>query len=283
MRIIFSRKGFDSSAGRCPSPIWPNGRLLSLPIPGDESPIAYKDIAWGEYNLGEIVTSLTNGRIKPDYRAHLDPDLDANSIPRPEGWRPIFGQANAAQGHLRNQGVGPGDLFLFFGLFREVIVAENQIQFKPDSPAKHIIWGWLQIEAKTAVDETAVVQWPWAQYHPHFHFQLQRSSNTVYIAREQLDLPGLAEQQIAGGGIFPRFMPKLQLTAPNSSVSYWKLPLWMCPEGKASALSYHGKLNKWRRQDDHVLLQTASPGQEFVLDCGDYPEAIQWAGSLFAR
>jgi hypothetical protein len=281
MRIIFSRKGFDSSAGGCPSPIWPNGRLLSLPIPDKESPVAYKDIAWGEYNLGQIVTGLTNGRITPERLAHLDPDLNPNSITPPEGWRPIFGQANAAQGHLKNQRVGPGDLFLFFGLFREVMVAENQIQFKPDSPAKHIIWGWLQIETKTAVDETTAAQWPWVKYHHHLHFQ-SRPSNTVYIARKKLDLPALANQQVAGGGIFPKFIPKLQLTAPDSPVSCWKLPLWMFPEGKASALSYHGNLNRWRRQDDHVLLQVVGRGQEFVLDCTDYPEAIEWIGNLIA-
>lgn len=32
MRIIFSRKGFDSAAGKAPSPIL-DGRPLSLPIP----------------------------------------------------------------------------------------------------------------------------------------------------------------------------------------------------------------------------------------------------------
>jgi hypothetical protein len=280
MRIVFSRKGFDSSAGGCPSPIWPNGRLLSLPIPDKKSPVAYKDIAWGEYNLGEIVTGLTNGRITPERLAHLDPDLDPNSITRPEGWRPIFGQANAAQGHLRNQGVGPGDLFLFFGLFREVTIEENQIQFKRNSPAKHVIWGWLQVETKTAVDETTAAQWPWAKYHPHFYFW-SRPANTVYIAREKLDLPGLAEKQVVGGGIFPKFMPKLRLTAPASQVSRWKLPSWMVPVGKVSSLSYHGDLGKWDRREDHAVLQTVSPGQEFVLHSADYPEAIDWVCNLF--
>ncbi|WP_454862743.1 Nmad3 family putative nucleotide modification protein [Pseudomonas hormoni] len=30
MQIILSRKGFDSAAGGCPSPILPDGRLFSL-------------------------------------------------------------------------------------------------------------------------------------------------------------------------------------------------------------------------------------------------------------
>ena len=33
MRVILSRKGFDSQYGGMPSPILPDGTLLSLPIP----------------------------------------------------------------------------------------------------------------------------------------------------------------------------------------------------------------------------------------------------------
>lgn len=33
MKIILSRKGFDSENGGYPSPILPNGTLLSIPIP----------------------------------------------------------------------------------------------------------------------------------------------------------------------------------------------------------------------------------------------------------
>ncbi|MBO4456467.1 MAG: hypothetical protein J5802_01965 [Butyrivibrio sp.] len=37
MKIILSRKGFDSTNGGCASPIMPDGTLLSMPIPSDES------------------------------------------------------------------------------------------------------------------------------------------------------------------------------------------------------------------------------------------------------
>ena len=33
MKVILSRKGFDSQYGGMPSPILPDGTLLSLPIP----------------------------------------------------------------------------------------------------------------------------------------------------------------------------------------------------------------------------------------------------------
>ena len=117
MKLILSRKGFDSSAGKKPSPIFPEGTMLSLPIPDKASTITYKDIAGNACaSVGELVQDLA--KISPTHRAHLDPDLSAHSIPRADGWRPLFGQEGAAESHLENQGVGPGDIFLFFGLFR---------------------------------------------------------------------------------------------------------------------------------------------------------------------
>jgi len=36
MKFILSRKGFDSKSGGYPSPIFPDGSLISLPIPAHE-------------------------------------------------------------------------------------------------------------------------------------------------------------------------------------------------------------------------------------------------------
>src|ERR1035437_653691 len=120
MKIIISRKGFDSSAGKKPSPIFPDGRMLSLPIPDKSSIIAYKDIAGNDWaSVGELAEQLAY--IPPTHRAHLDPDLSVGSIPRADGWKPLFGQEHAAEKHLENQGVGAGDVFLFFGLFQAVV------------------------------------------------------------------------------------------------------------------------------------------------------------------
>ena len=100
MLIIISRKGFDSSSGGVPSPIFPNGKMLSLPIPDSDSSIKYEDIRWNRHSVGDIVSSLTKDKIHSDFRAHLDPDLVRGSIHRPKGWRPALGQIAAAQGHI---------------------------------------------------------------------------------------------------------------------------------------------------------------------------------------
>ncbi|HSH28138.1 MAG TPA: hypothetical protein VK972_10310, partial [Wenzhouxiangella sp.] len=75
MKIILSRKGFDSAAGGVPSPILPDGRIVSLPIPDQRSPVRYGEIGSDGRDIGALVSNLTGGRIRRSSRAHLDPDL----------------------------------------------------------------------------------------------------------------------------------------------------------------------------------------------------------------
>ena len=50
-KLILSRKGFDSGSGGCPSPIFPDGTVFSLPIPsGDEE--AFVDLQHGDICCG---------------------------------------------------------------------------------------------------------------------------------------------------------------------------------------------------------------------------------------
>jgi hypothetical protein len=43
MNVILSRKGFDSQYGGYPSPVLPDGRMISLPIPLTDK-IEYKNL-----------------------------------------------------------------------------------------------------------------------------------------------------------------------------------------------------------------------------------------------
>ncbi len=101
MKIVLSRKGFDSSAGGVPNPILPDGTLLPLPIPDRYSGVTYGEISLLGRNLGEVVERLTMGRIPAHSNAHLDPDLAASALPRLRGWQPSLGQSRSAQGVLR--------------------------------------------------------------------------------------------------------------------------------------------------------------------------------------
>ena len=216
MKLILSRKGFDSQSGGCPSPIFPNGTLYSLPIPYDPSEIIYGDLSHSNTNIGEVVEDLTGKHVKRDHYAHLDPDINCVAYPRQEGWRPLFGQSGAAQGHLCNQGVQAGDLFLFFGLFQKIEKTSGRWCFVKDAPRQHILWGWLQIGEIHKVDEIPKDELPWARYHPHLHpSRGTNPTNTLYIASEKLDL---GDGSIApGAGRFPKFHEQLMLTNPRGS------------------------------------------------------------------
>jgi hypothetical protein len=84
---------------------------MSLPIPTKmPTPTRFGDLS-GIY--GNLVSDLTRGRLTEKDWCHLDPDISEDALPRRPGWRGALGQVSAAQGHLANQDVLPGDLFLF--------------------------------------------------------------------------------------------------------------------------------------------------------------------------
>jgi hypothetical protein len=282
MKLILSRKGFDSSAGRVPSPIFPDGRMLSLPIPDKNSVVAYEDISYEGSSLGELVAVLTGGRIPPHYCAHIDPDINSDSLPRLPDWRPIFGQTGPAQSHLRNNDVGPGDLFIFFGLFRRVAMEKGSYIWVREARPCHVIWGWLQIGEMLPLGESRPLGCEWAEYHPHFH-RGPDANNVLYVASPHLHINGVSED-IPGAGIFEQFSPIRMLTAKDAeTVSTWGLPAWFFPGKDRKPLTYHSDPQRWQKHDDRTLLRSVARGQEFVLDCDEYPEAIDWVRGLILR
>src|SRR5579863_2937930 len=117
-RIILSRKGFDQSSGGFPSPIYPDGSMLSIPIP--ESPRHQVRIRFEELGIQGTLRiphtiATSSGGVSLAGPVHLDPDIRPSL--RPGFASPhsrtlyLFGQDNASQTHLQNEGVGTGDLF----------------------------------------------------------------------------------------------------------------------------------------------------------------------------
>src|SRR5213082_135020 len=190
MKIILSRKGFDSSLGKVPSPIFPSSELCSLPIPESNSnnSTRYEEIKLGERSLGAIVNDLTQGKIKGDARAHLDPDLNSGSIPRQENWKPVFGQAGAAESHLQNKGVKEGDVFVFYGWFRQVELVSGIYRYVSNAPDLHVIFGWLQVEQRLSVDSFSEIP-AWAHDHPHYKARKYSRLDSMYISTSHLHLP----------------------------------------------------------------------------------------------
>jgi len=277
MRIILSRKGVDTVAGGLASPIL-DGSLISLPIPAKHTQISYADLTFRKVLLGNIVGDLSKGRIRGDHKVHLDPDLLYSIYPRQRGWKPIFGQNKAALSHLQTCGVTVGDLFLFFGWFREAELRDGKYRYKPDSPDRHVIFGWLQVGAIIPCTDRQLSDIPWARYHPHF--RRGRGYGTAFVASDRLSF-GSDMGNLSGGDYFKQYHECLRLTAPNGlSRRFWQLPRWCYPRNGCIPLTYHPDKTSFRRNGKHTILESAARGQEFVLDSRDYPEAVPWARRL---
>lgn len=55
------------------------------------------------------------------------------------------------------------------------------------------------------------------------------------------------------------------------------------PRDEKPALSCHSRINRWNIHEGAVMLRSVARGQEFVLDCKDYPQAPGWAESLIGQ
>lgn len=282
MKLILSRKGFDSAAGGVASPIFPDGVLISLPIRARGAQHAFREIAKGpDGSLGPLVEDLTRGRCPGDALAHLDPDLAAEALHRAPSWRPAFGQTGAAATHLARSGVGPGDVFVFFGWFRAVERgADGRWRYRNGAPDLHSVFGWLQIGEAIRVDERGrdalLAEKPWLAGHPHLHFGPD-PRNILYLAADRLTLPGLDDSGLPGGGEIARFDERLAFSCRKAGRrSIWRLPDWFLPGEDRPPLTYHSDPKRWSRDGGDALLASAAQGQEFVLDCAGRPEAAPW-------
>jgi hypothetical protein len=283
MRIVISRKGFDSGAGGKPNPILPSGRALSLPIPDYRSEVSYGDVALPSGGtLGAMVASLTRGRVRSIHPCHLDPDIDFAARPRLAGWRPAFGQVDAARSHLISKGVGPGDLFLFFGWFKEAERnPDGAWAYKRKAADLHAFYGWLQVGEIVSIDnpERIVAERPWLHEHPHM-FRDASGNNAVYIASDRLAVPGLS-LDLPGAGVFPALLPQHILTKPGGNRSRWSLPSWLHPRN-GIPLSYHEDPARWQDDGNLVTLQSAMRGQEFVMDVTGREDHLEWLAAIMA-
>lgn len=289
MKIILSRKGFDSENGGMPSPIFPNGKMISLPIPtSSESRSASKisDLHIDGYDIAKVISDLSGNRLTHEQYVHLDPDINYEILTdRPKDWSGAFGQVGRAQGHLVNNSVGKGDLFIYFGWFRE-IEQHNQVwQFKPNAPNLHAIYGWLFVEDVVPIygnEESILKKYPWLEYHPHLLGDWGNNKNTIYVGSQKL--PEEINKNKSGYGVFRNISDIQTLTdTRQNNRSVWRLPAGFYPTEGKSALTYHPDKKRWEiENDDWVKLQSVAKGQEFVLDTKHYPDINKWLAELFS-
>ena len=267
MRIILSRKGFDSSFGGCPSPIL-EGCPISLPIPTKQpTTTTFADL---RDPIPQMVAALTRGRLTPEHPCHLDPDIETSALPeRLSGWRGALGQVAAARAHLANQRVGPGDLFLFWGLFRPVEQREGRWRYI--SKPVHAVFGWLQVaEVYENPGGGPLSACPWLQGHPHVQ-DGWKDNNTIFVGQEALTI---SQSPLPGFGVL---RTPFALTAPDApSPSLWHVPDWLHVREGGCGMTYH-PAQRWL---EGGRVRSAARGQEFVADVSSHPDALEWAAGL---
>jgi Nucleotide modification associated domain 3 len=242
LKIVFSRKGFDSKSGGGPSPII-DGTLFSLPIPADKYPSAS---TYGALGLGDAVTKVSK-TLTAESLCHEDPMFWDNKC--------AFGQTGTAQSHLDNNDVGVGDVFLFFGLFTGCGSKDRH----------HRIFGYLNVEKVLLIgsqpkgDEVAGT----LRQHPHTIEKWETDerwdkNNTIYTG---------------SGRKTTKPLEILLLTKPGGKTSYWAVPPWL----RETELTYHKRRSRWLEDG---FLRVVARGQEFITDIGDRPEANKWLNEV---
>lgn len=240
MKIIFSRKGFDTSNGGFPNLILPDGTMFVIPIPDKKQHFKYGDLdnIYDGEKISNIINDVTGNRIKYNstvkkrvltksidyctstYTAHNDPYFH-------KAFGYFLGQQHAAQGHLNNNHVAEGDLFLFFGNFQEVEKIGGKWQYIKDSIVRHVIFGWLIVNKVVNLNddsqkEHTLGKYPFLKFHPHFRYNYPK--NTLYIPSEELI--ELNKRKIAekGSGQF-KYSERRNLGNPyKQNLTSWMLP-----------------------------------------------------------
>ena len=157
-----------------------------------------------------------------------------------------FWQCGAAQTHLQNQGVGKGDVFLFFGLFRDENTGESH----------HRIFGYLEIAEITDLS-AGMPQRLVDLGHPHA-LGMHGSNDCIYSGP---------------GATAARASDALRLTVAGGPPTLWSRPAWL----KTGGLSYHHRTDRWLRGG---RLRSVARGQEFVANIGRRRAPREWLARI---
>lgn len=264
MKVVLSRKGFDSANGGIPSAVMPNGDVVSFPIPSDDKE------TFGELHYGSVLYSELLRELAPGRRfghCHLDPDIDmTHRSTLPNHWKPAFGQIGPSARYLLNTvGLAPGDMILFFGWFR--FVEEDLLghhKFATGTRDMHLVWGYLQVGEILSDPDRIAREYPW---HPHADQRRFDESNVLIVPRKSLSFA----KSKPGCDLLP-FARHRVLTAPGQTRAYWQWNPVYAPENLL--------VGKGRKNASRIPGCIFYPGIWQELGLKDTPETEKWAVSM---
>jgi len=262
MKIIFSRKGFDQSAGGFPSLIFPDGTLFSIPIPSGPDNCTYSSLAfkYGGDTIQHVLNQVTNEKMHYNKRTHgcnyVQPEQGCHHDPMylTQSNRLTLGQTGGAESLLRNQGVAEGDIFLFYGWFKRIALTGGRWSYLHEARDVHLIWSYMIVGAALNLDTqediaAALAGFPDLKLHPHLARDWDMTPNRVYVSEEHALL---------------RFSEDRCLTDLRNyeGRSKWRLPICFT---QPKAFTH---LKSFSPEGDDVIVRFRGFGQEFVLDLG---------------
>ena len=217
MKIILSRKGFDSANGGIVSPIMEDGTLVSFPIPSKDKDL-FDDLMYCDQPYSKILEDLN---YKGGHNCHVDPDLSIDRRKdKIEGWCPIFGQRNSSAVYLtKTVEIKPGDLILFFGNYHKVKCVDGKYQYIKKSGDFYsdndlqVIWGYMQV-GKIIKEAEEQKKYTW---HPHSSKErINGKNNVMFLATDSLSF----NQNMPGAGVL-KYREDRVLTAKNCAKATW--------------------------------------------------------------
>lgn len=254
MKMILSKKGIDGSFCKKPVPIEGVGEpLLFVPIPDNginqvKDEKTYNDLRMKE-KIQEVVKYLKNGDMKSC--CHVDPQLCSGC--NDDDFLGSIGQIGAAQSHLSNK-VSVGDLFLFYGWYKDGDLHSN---------GKNVLFGYLQVGKIIPVNESQKLTS--IESNPHWNKDKYQNvkGNTIYVAKEKLELGEGFDKNLKGYGMF-KYSNELDLTdAHKKNRTNWKIEKFR--NLKTSCKGRDGKAEF----DKNGAYNAPCRCQEIVVDIGD--------------
>ncbi len=257
MKVIFSRKGFDTTYGGFPSPIFPDGTIYSVPIPSKLNDKKFCELRFNYHGepLQKILNQLTKKRIKarklrecdylqPKFRCHLDPFWISKKL------NYALGQVGAALKHLENNQIEKDDIFLFYGLFQEIENRNGEWCYIKSAPKIHLIFASMIVGEIIPVMRTTQKCPPFLGEHPHFDANFSKkyiNKNVIFIGQKS--------------HVFKYDIKRVLTDLKNyKGASKWRLPLDF---DFSHAITY---ISQVKVEKDEVVLQRQGPGQEYILN-----------------